>query len=691
VPYGNVIFLGGDFRSVNGTIFRDGLATVDTVLGTATAWFPSPFNSTGSYPGIDDIVIYGSRIYVAGQFDQMGGMPRLDVAAFDLATGNLLPWNPSTTQINENVERICPVGDKVYVSGFFSNFGGAPRTNFACVDSATGVPTPWSPILNIGTYDSPVLFYENGGMYIGGDFHTVNNQTRTGAAFLDTLSGQLAPWSPDLLFIAGGVRSMVTTVNGIYIGGSFSKASGWPSMGLVKVSPSAYNTISGKIFYDVDSDGVQDAGEPGLNNAMLHVQPGNHLVPSSGGWYNAYTDSGSYTIIPVLPLYASGSSPSSHSANFAGYQLNDTANNFAITMLQNVKDLSVDLTNLTAARPGFPVDYMVTYKNNGTVLQSGSVKLVKASELIYTGAYPAPVLQQADSLEWTFSNLVPGESRNILVNFQVPGSVTLLGDTLLSYARVEPVPGDTLPADNTDTLRQVVTGSYDPNDKTVIPQGTDSVGYVSLTTDKLTYIVRFQNTGTDTAFTVVIRDTLDTDLDLPTFTMLSASHDYTFSIQNRVVTWTFSNILLPDSNVNEPASHGFVKYFIKPLPNPSPGTVITNTAYIYFDYNPPVITNTAITTYFNDVSIDEAASIVSPIKIYPNPFTNTTTIEISNTENCTCEFILYDQLGRVVEKLSDIKGQRTGLSRKNMKSGMYYYVLRDKDGEVIGKGKVVVQ
>ena len=106
------------------------------------------------------------------------------------------------------------------------------------------------------------------------------------------------------------------------------------------------------------------------------------------------------------------------------------------------------------------------------------------------------------------------------------------------------------------------------------------------------YVVRFQNTGTDTAFTVVITDTLAAELDMASFQQGLASHAFEVEFKpGRVVEWTFSDILLPDSNVNEPASHGLVKLRIKPVQPVLAGSVIENVANIYFDFNDPVITD----------------------------------------------------------------------------------------------------
>lgn len=141
-----------------------------------------------------------------------------------------------------------------------------------------------------------------------------------------------------------------------------------------------------------------------------------------------------------------------------------------------------------------------------------------------------------------------------------------------------------------------VVSSYDPNDKKGFPLGVDSTHDISAN-QELEYLIRFQNTGTAPAINVVIRDTLSTDLDIFSLRSGVSSHSYEFSMYGpRIIEWRFNNIMLPDSNTNEPASHGFIKFKVKQAPNLAIGTVIENTAAIYFDLNLPIITNTTFHT-----------------------------------------------------------------------------------------------
>lgn len=154
-----------------------------------------------------------------------------------------------------------------------------------------------------------------------------------------------------------------------------------------------------------------------------------------------------------------------------------------------------------------------------------------------------------------------------------------------------------LPHDDEDPIKDIycglVTGSYDPNDKTGYPLGVGE-DHLIAPDQKIDYVIRFQNTGTDTAFTVKILDTLSADLDIFSVRSGASSHDYTFRIYGqRILEWTFNNILLPDSTTNEPASNGFVTFTVNQVNDDLlDGTEINNSADIYFDYNAPIITNT---------------------------------------------------------------------------------------------------
>ena len=231
-----------------------------------------------------------------------------------------------------------------------------------------------------------------------------------------------------------------------------------------------------------------------------------------------------------------------------------------------------------------------------------------------------------------------------------------------------------------------VTGSYDPNDKTGYPTGQTDQKYIQ-PNQQLQYVIRFQNTGTDTAFTVVIRDTLDTDLNIFTVTPGVSSHSYTFKMYGpRVLEWTFENINLPDSTTDQAGSNGFATFHVEQVPNLAPGTEITNDADIYFDFNAPITTNTTMHRIYEGfvavANLEEMIVSNTGIVVYPNPSNGLLTIlmEKAYTDLTYC---IFDQQGRMV-KSDNLNGKQTVIDL-NLNNGMYYLMI----GQEVVKVQVV--
>jgi len=234
--------------------------------------------------------------------------------------------------------------------------------------------------------------------------------------------------------------------------------------------------------------------------------------------------------------------------------------------------------------------------------------------------------------------------------------------------------------------------SYDPNDKAAQPVGYDTQHYIFANTD-LDYKIRFQNTGTDTAFNIVILDTISPYLDLSTLQMGASSHSYTWTIvDGNVLKVSFLDIKLVDSVANEPLSHGFFRYNIEQRSNNPLGAEIYNSASIYFDYNPPIKTNTTWHTIgenFVLVSVDKVYQEQANVKVYPNPFLTTTTIEIEGETYNDLELELFDLSGRMVRQVLG-GNNKIELHRSGLTQGMYLYTLKN-EGKLLHTGKVVVQ
>lgn len=152
----------------------------------------------------------------------------------------------------------------------------------------------------------------------------------------------------------------------------------------------------------------------------------------------------------------------------------------------------------------------------------------------------------------------------------------------------------------------IITGPYDPNDKLATPVGLGTQHIVPSQTP-IHYRIRFQNTGNDTAINVILIDTLSSSFDPTSIVMEASSHPYQFTVSGigeAVLQFTFEDILLPDSMTNPLGSQGFVSFSIRPYDSLAQGTMVQNEADIYFDFNPPIRTNTTFHTFL-DTSMEE--------------------------------------------------------------------------------------
>jgi uncharacterized repeat protein (TIGR01451 family) len=278
------------------------------------------------------------------------------------------------------------------------------------------------------------------------------------------------------------------------------------------------------------------------------------------------------------------------------------------------------------------------------------------------------------------------------INNNTAFNVILATDTTaqagdLICAAIAVTPGvDNMPINNTYQYCYPVVNSHDPNVKEVYP-----VDVVPGYTGWLTYTIHFQNTGSAPAFNIRIADTLDANLDLTTFQLINYSHLNTTALSGNVLTVRFSSINLPDSTSNLAGSSGFVQYRIKPKANLTLGTSIHNTAYIYFDYNSAVVTNTTTNMFTATTSISNLTSQTNGVVVYPNPFDDNATFVIQSEKlNGAYSFDLVDVLGKKVQSQNGITAKQFQISRNGLGAGIYFYKVYDAQ-RTIGTGKIIIK
>ncbi len=351
-------------------------------------------------------------------------------------------------------------------------------------------------------------------------------------------------------------------------------------------------SIQTQVFYDQNGNSLLDNTEPILiQDYIMEPSVAFAFSDEAGVAFFYLTEFGTYTITlkENNPLWICNNECDTIEFTYSEATLmQDTLILFPMQAVGDYIIQAIDLTS-SITRCNQETNYWITYSNTGTITTNGYVQLIPDSLSTFVSAEPAVDSIAGDTLYWFYNDLYPTYSNQIKTVFEMP-NVDFLGENIHFEAYIETNEGY---AGRKDILNSELVCAYDPNDKLVTPYGYGTDNY-TLFGDTLEYTVRFQNTGNDTAFYVEIRDEISEHLDLKSFDLFAYSHNVEtqIDIESRVATFRFNDIYLPDSFVNESASHGFVKYRILAKAGLEENTDVQNTAYIYFDENPPIVTNT---------------------------------------------------------------------------------------------------
>lgn len=454
--------------------------------------------------------------------------------------------------------------------------------------------------------------------------------------------------------------------------------------------------MNGIVFFDSDSNGVKGLGETGVCSGKVLMLPDSIVAyPDINGNYGIGTEAGTHTLnfIPDVGAPLSVGSAASYTATVSG---TTSGYNFGIKSTGTTYSSSLNFSPCWAGcvHPNF-FGFIVT--NTGVVPYNGYVYMILDSNMIYVpsgsngwwgASYPTSV--NGDTLFWSFSNLQPLGTQNFGAYISTP-----VGGVTITYsATVVSLNSNGQPAfSTTNSYSHIVNCSMDPNEKSVRPFGEYAQHY-TLMSDELEYSIVFQNTGTDTAFTVVIRDTLDASLDINSMQVLLSSNSVKSEVDlmTGVAKFTFNSILLPDSNTNEARSHGFIKYRIRPKNGLANNTLVTNKAAIYFDFNAPVITNETYNTlvYVIPTGISLNTKATLNITVVPNPFSNNAQLKYDNKLHQLHTLNIYSIDGQLVEKLQSTD-EKLEIHSAKMNSGLYLFELVNQVTNEISRGRFVVE
>lgn len=431
-----------------------------------------------------------------------------------------------------------------------------------------------------------------------------------------------------------------------------------------------FYTINGTLAFDINNNGC-DASDIVLPNLKFNITDGTttgSVISNQSGEYYIPVQAGTHTITPILenPSYFNISSMAVN-VTFPA-ETSPFTQNFCITPNGLHPDLEVAILPTTPAIPGFDADYKIIIKNKGNIQQSGSVAFTYEDTVLdYIIAEPLFTTQSEGSLSWDFVNLEPFETREINVTLNVNSPMetpAVNGDDVLNYtATIISDQTDDLPLDNTFSLPQIVVNSFDPNDKTCL-EGT------SITPDMIGkyvhYMIRFENTGTFAAQNIVVKDMIDTaKFDVSSLIALNGSHHYVTRITGNKVEFIFEGINLPFDDAN---NDGYVAFKIKTLPTLALGDSFSNTASIYFDFNFPIVTEPAVTT-FAELGTEDF-DFNNYFTIYPNPTNGV--LNITSKQAIELQTIsIYNTLGQLVVSVPNAKGVNT-VDVSSLSTGNYF-------------------
>lgn len=445
-----------------------------------------------------------------------------------------------------------------------------------------------------------------------------------------------------------------------------------------------YYAVESVTAFDNDNNGCE-ANDPGFPFAGYKVVNGTTetiYLSDRTGKYNLPLQSGNSVITPLL---ADASyfmvTPPSASVTFPS-QNNSQNPHFCVSPKGKYADLEIVMLPLGDAIPGYASSYKIMYRNKGTVVQSGSIGLQFDAPVLRLGvSVPQAVQERPDRLSWTFSELMPLEMRTIVLSFTLNAptdSPALNANDVLKYTASITTPAlDASPEDNVISLRQKVTNSFDPNDKTCLQGDRVSTEYIG---QYVHYIVRFENTGTAIAKNIIVKDIIDTDrFDMRSLEPIESSHPFTTKISNgNTVEFVFKDIDLPFYN---DFNDGYVAFKIKIKPSLAVGDTFSNSASIYFDYNLPILTDRIVTTIesLGTPGID----LSDRFSIYPNPSKGLLYLE--NKENMVLKSIsIYNMMGQPVLVISNAAAAKS-VDISDLASGSYVMKIYSEQGSAVGK------
>ncbi len=405
--------------------------------------------------------------------------------------------------------------------------------------------------------------------------------------------------------------------------------------------------LEGTMWNDRNGNNLQDEDEGVMPGDAVSVEGlGITSVHPDGRW-TMRADTGHYVVHPQpMSQYVTSLGPGQYTPIISNDALIASGSDFAYTLQAGIVDLELDFV-VAPLNQNHQRYVTITVKNVGVEAAEGTLVVHIDPALVLGLCVPEAAVVQGNTVTWDLAPLDLLQSRQYRAWFWIPMSAEL-GSIVTFTAESQTTIPDLFPENNLVTEPGTILGPYDPNDKVVRPSSL-SVAQ-GLAGADLTYTIRFQNTGTAPAERVVITDTLSTLLDPMSMHFTSSSHPCTWSVRHGVLVFAFDNIMLPDSGTDQLASQGFVRFSVRSAPGLTEGVVVSNTANIYFDLNPAVITTPAECTV-EAVASGLGESMATRVWLAPNPTTGLVRLALSGSWGPEVLMTATDASGRRVRQI----------------------------------------
>jgi uncharacterized repeat protein (TIGR01451 family) len=511
------------------------------------------------------------------------------------------------------------------------------------------------------------------------------NCSNTGGSVAVNVIGGTAPYTYQ--WGNGNTTNALTNVGIGYYGVYVSDANGCVDNGyhFLDMPASCYANVSGRVNGDMNADCIYNGTDFRMDNVIVEVGTAWTNTNSSGFYSFNLPPASNVNVSQVsMPNYFQVGCPvgGNHVISSVVALGNYPNLDFYNSPTTNANDLRI-WVHASPARTTQPQVVTIGYSNVGSTILGGTIHFTHDALMSLLNGYSMSSYNlSTQTLTYNIPTLWPGQQGQVYCELTIPTS-TPLSTAYTHNAEILPISGDVNPSDNTISYSSVVVGSYDPNQKSVAPNGELEPGVDSI----LTYTLEFQNTGNDTAFTVELRDSLDAALNPLSIEILGASHPYTWDIDYPgYLTFTFDHIMLPDSHINEAASHGWLMYRIQVKDNLPLGTQIHNTASIYFDYNAPVVTNTTLNT-FGAVANTPSLQNTPDFILYPNPANDRVQLSFSDAWSGETQVTLHDLSGKLIltTTMNPQDGRTADLQVSALPKGVYLVECRTESTQQVKK------